>query len=93
MWWETLISTIAGIKTTIKTTTKSLKQRPPPSDSPTNIQMLQQNSFSLCHGHHGTGGSDGVATGPNRTTQGGGGYHPSFTADKNASALESRGSR
>lgn len=33
--------------------------------------MLQQNSFSLCHGHHGTGGSDGVATGPNRTTQGG----------------------
>lgn len=41
------------------------------------------------------GGSDGVAAGPPRNCLRGRGdnYHPSFTADKNVSALKSPGSR
>lgn len=60
-----LISTIAGIKTIIKTI-KTLKQTTPQGIHLLIYTMLQQNSCALCHGHHGPGGSDGVAAGPTR---------------------------
>lgn len=64
---ETLISTIAGIKTIIKTTTKTLKQTSPPQV----IHLLIHTNapaelISLCRGHHGIGGSNGMATRPTR---------------------------